>query len=79
MNIEDQEAPDYLLNERIQLLLKYGYCGFTVQRIDENRQKEEVVVEARHRNGNILTATGDSKEDACRQMIDLIDTSIDDL
>ncbi|MFO7845658.1 MAG: hypothetical protein R6V27_03780 [Balneolaceae bacterium] len=79
MKANYDDTPDYLLNERIQMLQQSGYCGFVVQNITENPKKEEVVIEAKNPEGKFLTASGDSSEDACRQLIDLIDTTVDDI
>jgi|AntRauTorcE11898_2_1112593.scaffolds.fasta_scaffold07784_4 hypothetical protein len=79
MNTDYIESPDYLVNERINLLLKHGYYGFKVDNVTYNSNRGQVVVEARNSNEKILTAYGETKDEACMQLIDLIDITLDTL
>lgn len=70
---------DYLCKERIKLLLDEGYYGFKIVNLHKKEGSDSVIVETANHSGITLYAKGRSKEDACLQMIDLIDTTIDDL
>ena len=69
---------DYLVHERINALLEYGYRGFTVSKIAGNTQTGHFRVDATNNKGITLTSKGDTKEDACKKLIDLIDVTADD-
>lgn len=69
---------DYLVHERINILTDQGYCGFTINKIDSTPYSGETIVESTNGQGITLTAKGDTKEDACKKMIDLIDITVDD-
>jgi len=69
---------DYLVHERIDALIDHGYCGFAVSKISGNIQSGEVWVEATNKKGITLSSKGDTKEDACKKLIDLIDVTTGD-
>jgi len=64
---------DYLVHERIDALIEYGYRGFTISKISGNVRSGDFRVEATNKKGTTLTSMGDTKEDACKKLIDLID------
>jgi len=69
---------DYLVHERIDILMEQGYCGFTITSISGNNLTGEYLVEATNNQGKTLTSKGETKEDACKKLIDLIDVTVDD-
>jgi hypothetical protein len=79
MNADHIENPDYLINERISLLLNHGYYGFKVDTVTYSSHRGQIVAEARNSKEEILTAYGETKDEACMQLIDLIDITIDTL
>jgi len=68
---------DYIIHERIHILEKQGYCGFTISAVREDSNSREFLVEAKKHN-IILTTKGHTKEEALKKMIDLIDLTVDD-
>lgn len=71
------EQFDYLEKERINLLLKHGYYGYKVKNIEFDDYRGQIIAIAQNINGNTLSAYGETKEDACVQLIDLIDITLD--
>jgi len=69
---------DYLMHERVDILMDQGYCGFAINKISGDKHFGEYLVEATNHQGIILTTKGETKEDACKKMIDLIDVTVDD-
>ncbi len=69
---------DYLVHERIDILMDKGYCGFTITQISDNNFSGEYLVEATNHQGITLTSKGETKEEACKKMIDLIDVTVND-
>ncbi|WP_340103847.1 hypothetical protein [Rhodohalobacter sp. 8-1] len=73
------DQPDYLEKERINLLLKHGYYGYKVKNIEFDDHRGQLIAVAQNINGNTLSAYGETKEDACIQLIDLIGITLDTL
>lgn len=71
MNFSDEY--DNVFHERINVLLDQGYLGFTVDKITGSKESGEFIVAATNHKGANLTAKGETKEEACKKMIDLID------
>ncbi len=64
-----------LFHERVNILQKQGYRGFIVT--SEKNKGPVIEVSATNLKGRILSASGDTKEEAFKNMIDLIDTTFD--
>lgn len=79
MNTNRIEHPDYLVNERITLFLNHGYYGYKVESSRFDDYRGQMIVVARNDNGNALSAYGETEEDACRDLIDLIDIRVNTL
>jgi len=79
MKTNQMEEFDYLILERISILLKQGYFGFNVIRLTSDHKIDQFIVEASNDRGVVLSASGDTKEEACKKLIDLIDLTMDDL
>jgi hypothetical protein len=69
---------DYLVQERVDALLKYGYRGFKISKITGHSETGQYRVEAANNRRVTLTSIGDTKEDACKKLIDLIDVTAGD-
>lgn len=70
---------DFLDRERINILLKQGYYGFTIKKVTTDDRTHKVVIEASNTQGKKLISKGDTREEAAWRLIDLIDTLTDDL
>lgn len=68
---------DNIFHERVNVLIDQGYLGFTVDKISGSNETGEFHVEATNHKGVKLTAKGETKEEACEKLIDLIDITID--
>lgn len=79
MNTDHIRHPDYLTNERIKLLLHHGYYGYKVVNLGFDDYRGQIIAVARNNSGSALSAYGETKEDACRDLIDLIDITVDTL
>jgi len=71
------ETPDYLVSERINLLLNHGYYGYKVIKIRFDDYRGQVIAVVRNGKGHVLSAYGETEDDACIQLIDLIDITVD--
>ena len=78
MKTKHTEDFDYLIHERISILLKQGYMGFNVKKMYGDPDLNQFTVEASNSQGVLLSAKGDTKEEACKKLIDLIDLTVDD-
>lgn len=72
MKTDHIEHPDFLVNERINLLLKHGYYGYEVVNFKFDAHRGQIIVVARDDGDNVLSTYGETKEEACRDLIDLI-------
>lgn len=79
MKTNQIEHPDYLVNERINLLLSHGYYGYSVVNLSFDDFRGQIIAVAQNNSGNVLSAYGETKEEACVQLIDLIDITVDTL
>lgn len=79
MDTENIEHPDYLVNERINLLLNHGYYGYKIVNLTFDDHRGQILVVARNNSERVLSAYGETKEEACIQLIDLIDITVDTL
>ena len=73
---EDQMDRDNLFHERINVLKDQGYRGFSVASI--KGEKGEFNVTASNEKGRKLTANGETKEEAYKKLVDLIDNTLDE-
>lgn len=71
------ETPDYLVSERIDLLLNHGYFGYKVIKVTFDDHRGQVIAVARDGKGHVLSAYGETEDNACIQLIDLIDITVD--
>lgn len=76
MNTDRIEHPDYLVNERINLFLNHGYYGYEIINLEFDDYRGQIIAVAQNKSEHILSAYGESKEDACVQLIDLIDITV---
>ena len=77
MSINYIETPDYLVNERINHLLNHGYFGYNVINIEFDDYRGQMIAVARNNKASVLSAYGETKDDACMKLIDLIDITVD--
>lgn len=77
MGADYSETPDYLEIERIDLLQNHGYFGYKVIKITFDDYRGQVIAVARNGKGHVLSAYGETEDDACIQLIDLIDITVD--
>jgi hypothetical protein len=71
------DYPDYLIQERIRTLLDHGYYGYKIQNVAFDDHRGQIIVVAKDNKGHVLSAYGENREDACLQLIDLIDITLD--
>lgn len=71
------DYPDYLIQERIHTLLDHGYYGYKIQNVAFDDHRGQIIVVAKDSKGHVLSAHGETKEDACLQLISLIDITLD--
>ncbi len=76
MYSEQKMDRDHIFHERVNILKSDGYRGFVVT--SEKSKGPEIEVTATNLQGKILSAGGETKEEAFKKIIDLIDTTIDD-
>ncbi len=69
---------DYLTHERINMFSDHGYCGFKIRQIKEDPNSGEFTVYTENPNGITLSVRGQTITDACKKMLDSIDTITDD-
>lgn len=65
------------LHERVNLLKNEGYRGFSVMKDVAKWNRREVTV--KNSSGTQLKATGDTREEAYKKAVDMIDYNLDDL
>src|SRR5690625_5764 len=63
---------DYVFHERINILKRRGYRGFNVAR-ESSSPAGEIELTAMSQDGKVLTATGETREEALKKIIDRID------
>lgn len=71
---DEQES---IFHERVNVLMEQGYLGFKVNKVSGSNETGEFIVGATNHKGVILTAKGETKEEACKKLIDLIDINSD--
>jgi hypothetical protein len=77
MNEDNQERNrESIFNERIRILKDKGYRGFKVSRHD--RKWDGVLITARSDEGQVVTAFGETNEEAFKKIIDQIDQLLED-
>ncbi len=64
------------LQERVNLLHKQGYRGFSVA--ESNRKWDGVRVSVSNKHGKVLVAEGETPDEAYENAIELIDYTLDD-
>jgi hypothetical protein len=74
MAFED-EGRDNILHERVSLLEKEGYRGFTLNKIQ--KKWDGVSVTVKDNDGRTFTESGETSEEASKKVIDKIDTLLD--
>jgi hypothetical protein len=60
-----------IFNERIRILRDKGYRGFRITR--HERKWDGVLITARNEHGQVVTAFGDTNEEAFKKIIDQVD------
>jgi hypothetical protein len=76
MYSEQNMDRDHIFHERVNILKNDGYRGFIIT--SEKNKGHEIEVTATNLQGKILSAGGETKEEAFKKIIDLIDMAIDD-
>lgn len=71
-----QEERENIFHERTTILKKHGYRGFTVQRVV--RKWGGVKVTAKNNEGQVITASGETTEEAYKKIIDNVDLALDE-
>jgi len=79
MNTDQIKHPDYLVNERINLLLNHGYYGYKIVNLGFDDYRGQIIAVAQNNSGTVLSAYGETKEDACMDLIDFIDIRVNTL
>lgn len=72
MSISKKMNRDPVFHERINILKNEAYRGFTI--VSEKSKGPEIEVTATNLKGRILSAVGETKEEAFKKLVDLIDT-----
>ncbi|MCC5907056.1 MAG: hypothetical protein JJU13_12655 [Balneolaceae bacterium] len=73
----DDFNPKSTLQERVNILKGKGYRGFSLSG-GSQRVEGAVQVVGKNSKGIMLTAEGDSYDEACENLIDQIDYTLDD-
>ncbi len=69
------EGRDTILHERVSMLEKEGYRGFTLNTI--KKKWDGVLVTVTNSDGRTFTESGETAEEASKKVIDKIDTLLD--
>lgn len=70
-----ERDPDAPMHERINLLNTEGYRGF---KITQKKQKwDGIEIDAGNSSNKLLSASGETGEEAFKKLIDLIDLTLD--
>jgi len=73
----NERDPDVIFHERITILEKYGYRGFTIS--GGILKPGGIEFEAENASGLSVKAEGETKEEAYKKLIDLIDNTLDEV
>ncbi|MGK7368593.1 MAG: hypothetical protein ACNS64_00155 [Candidatus Halalkalibacterium sp. M3_1C_030] len=71
----EEEGRDNILHERVSMLQKEGYRGFTLKNI--KKKWDGVSVTVKNSQGRTFTESGETTEEAGKKVIDKIDTLMD--
>lgn len=77
MNNYITDDQDNVFHERVNVLMDQGYLGFKVNKISGSKETDEFIVETTNHKGITLHAKGETKEEAFKKMVDLIDVTIE--
>ena len=69
------EGRDNILHERVSMLEKEGYRGFTLKHV--KKKWDGVSVTVKNSSGRTFTESGETAEEAGKKIIDKIDTLLD--
>jgi hypothetical protein len=77
-NEHDEYDMDHepVFHKRIDILKDQGYCGFT--KTGSKQKWDGVEVVAENSSGKKMVANGETREEALKKVIDLIDLSLED-
>jgi len=68
---------DNVFHERVDILQDQGYLGFKVNKVTGSKETDEFIVETKNHKGATLHAKGETKEEAFKKMVDLIDIAVE--
>ncbi|MGF1671356.1 MAG: hypothetical protein ACFCU6_12980 [Balneolaceae bacterium] len=71
MTVYNDSEERSALHERINILKKKGYLGFSI--VNTDRKWDGCKVTARNDEGKVISAEGESIEEAYKKLIDRID------
>lgn len=74
---EMNEGRESALQERVNYLKDQGYRGFTVKSTKKKFEGVEVIVE--NDKGKVLTAEGETPDEAYENTVELIDIAVEDV
>ena len=72
---QQDEGRDNIMHERVTMLEKEGYRGFTLKNI--KKKWDGVIVTVSNSDGRSFTESGETAEEASKKVIDKIDTLLD--
>jgi hypothetical protein len=76
MSVSKEMNRDPVFHERINILKNEAYRGFTV--ISEKSKGPEIEVTVANLKGRTLSAGGETKDEAFKKLVDLIDVALDE-
>lgn len=71
----EEEGRDNILHERVSMLEKEGYRGFSLKQSKKNWDGVSLTV--KNSSGRTFTESGATSEEAAKKIIDKIDTLLD--
>lgn len=74
MNLQDQDREN-VFHERVSILKDQGYRGFTISKIQS--KWDGVQVTASNGMGRTLTGSGETKVEAFKKLIEMIDQTLE--
>lgn len=75
MSLQDEERSP-VFHERVSMLQKKGYRGFTVKKIQEGFSGVQISV--KNNAGRIISESGETNEEAFKKIIDKIDLILEE-
>lgn len=71
----EEEGRDNIIHERVSMLHEKGYRGFSLSGV--KKKWNDVVVSVKNSDGQTISESGETTEEASKKVIDKIDTLFD--